>query len=452
MDQFKALRELSLRAFGPSTETVKVELNGSLETLVGVLSGTFRDPSDAEDLVCEFPFLERMFHSPVTRPPPPPVLNPDCLEQALTNYLRACRLYRKKFPTYDRATKLNQKNPTRSSTHVKFDLGLDTTGSVHVGAGRIIASSVPNASRFIDWMQGSDAFLEDFEESLIVSDMAIPDEDGLGCGCYPALCVRISGWVDEGKQVVAKLNILDYWRLCKEGLSPAILYKPRKHNLELIAGFNIPSVGLDEYAILEDIIAENIRRNEAIYEQNLPIEDFEEVHIECFSDEKDYASMVEGLDFSQLAPYGVDREEHVPPTPEALEQHINAGMATWHDVVDAKAMMTLKNAVTEYEEGTPYEPPEHLIEEYEKWDDVYKRPRTVPLVQRYASGFQNVPTVMVMPLARICTAMHLYGIEKTVVLYQVLVLHQLAQLKFRKRGETLGLDQLYALNADRPRN
>ena len=402
--------------------------------------------------MCEFPFLERMFQSPVTRPPPPPVLNPDSIEQALVNYLRACRLYRKKFPTYDRATKLNQRNPTRSSTHVKFDLGLDTTGCVHVGAGRTIASSVANASRFVDWMQGTDAFLEDFKESFIVSDMAIPDDDGLGCGSYPALCCRISGWVDEGKSVVAKLNIVDYWRLQREGLHPAILFKPRKHNLELIVGFNIPSVSLDDYQILEDIISENIKRNRAIYEQDLKVEKFEEVHVECFADDKDYASMVKGLDFSSLEPYGVKREERKAPTPDTMEQHINAGMAAWQDVVDAKAMMTLKNAVTDYERGTPFEPPEHLREEYDAWDTSYKERRPVPLVQQYASGFARVPSIMTMPLARICASMHLYSVEKTVALYQVLVLSHLSQLKFRKRGEDMSFEEFYAMNADSPRN
>ena len=71
MGQFKAMRDVSLRAFGPSTETVKVELNGSFEAFMGALDGTFREPSEAENLVCEFPFLERMFQSPVTRPPHP---------------------------------------------------------------------------------------------------------------------------------------------------------------------------------------------------------------------------------------------------------------------------------------------------------------------------------------------------------------------------------------------
>ena len=66
--------------------------------------------------------------------------------------------------------------------------------------------------------------------------------------------------------------------------------------------------------------------------------------------------MVKGLDFSGLELYGVDREERIAPTPDAMEQYINAGMAAWNDVVDAKALMTLKNAVTEYEQGTPFEP------------------------------------------------------------------------------------------------
>ena len=245
---------------------------------------------------------------------------------------------------------------------------------------------------------------------------------------------------------------MDYWRLQREGLHPAILYKPRRHNLELIVGFNIPSVGLDEYQVLEDIISENIKRNEAIYEQDLKIEAFEGVHVECFADDKDYASMVEGLDFSGLEPYGVKREERIAPTPDTMEQHINAGMAAWHDVVDAKAMMTLKNAVTDYEQGTPYEPPEHLIEEYEAWDKSHKKPRRIPLVQQYASGFARVPAIMTMPLARICASMHLYSVEKTVALYQVLVMHELSQLKFRKRGEDMSFEQLYAMNADRPRN
>ena len=174
--------------------------------------------------------------------------------------------------------------------------------------------------------------------------------------------------------------------------------------------------------------------------------------MECFADDKDYASMVEGLDFSGLEPYGVKREERIAPTPDTMEQHINAGMAAWHDVVDAKAMMTLKNAVTDYEQGTPYEPPEHLIEEYEAWDKSHKKPRRIPLVQQYASGFARVPAIMTMPLARICASMHLYSVEKTVALYQVLVMHELSQLKFRKRGEDMSFEQLYAMNADRPRN
>ena len=245
---------------------------------------------------------------------------------------------------------------------------------------------------------------------------------------------------------------MDYWRLQREGLHPAILYKPRRHNLELIVGFNIPSVSLDEYQVLEDIISENIKRNEAIYEQDLKIEGFEEVHVECFADDKDYASMVAGLDFSGLEPYGVKREERDAPTPDAMEQRINAGMVAWQDVIDAKAMMTLKNAVTEYEQGTPFEPPEHVIEEYEAWDTSHKERRPIPLVQLYASGFSRAPSVMTMPLARICAAMHLYSVEKTVALYQVLVLHQLSQLKFCKRGEEMSFEQLYAMNADRPRN
>lgn len=450
MDRAAASRALSTRFFGTSGETVRVELNASIDRLLEAMGNT-QQAATAEDLVQAFPFLQRLYDAPVTLPPEPPVLNPDSLEQALSNYLRDSRFYRKRFPTYDRATKMDMACPTNSSTHVKFDLGYDTAGCTHVGAGRSIASSAADASEFIDWMQGTDVFLQDIKNDFIVSDLAIPDEDGLGCGTYPALLIKIKEWFHQGKRIIAKLNIFDYWRLRDDDIPVKILYKPRPHNLEVITSINIQAVELDESDVLEGIIERNVIRNEQIYAQHLPITPFENIHVECFADGKDYASMVADLDIGDLGLFARDRVRPDPPTPQELEKLIQVGMQTWHDMTDTKAILSVQNAVDDYVEGI-YMPPSEVAEIYDTWPEEYKKARPINLGDIYLSGGVRPPPILTVPLAFIVANMHDYSVEKIYSSYITLVMQALGLVKFEKRGQERDLQSLYNEAAQNPRN
>lgn len=433
MDPCKKLRALSVAAFGPPSDSVKVLLNGSIEGIFQCLEGAVEGNPNLESLVQTFPFLERLFSAPVTPPPKVPKFVHNNMAASVSSYIKECRLYRKKFPTYDKATKMNQKYPTNASTGTKFDLGISTAGCTHLGAGRVTGSSVPDAKIFVDWMQNTDAFLHEVDTEMVVSDLAIPDEDGLGCGTYPALLRMIRDWVEKGKFVLVKLNILDYYELVREGYNINILYKPRKHNLEMICSLNIPGVGLDEVAVLEGIFAENISRNDQIYQQNCKVEKFEKIDVELLADDKDYDSMVEGLNFDKLGVYAVELEKTSAPTPETLGTLIDIGFNKWHDQIDAKAYLELTYCIERFEKHHPIRIPEFYEEVYASWSEESKKARRLKLSDYWAIGAEN-RGVHTIPLARLAIEMHMYSAEKINTLIQILVLNQLGKLLLMKRG------------------
>jgi hypothetical protein len=426
------LRALSVLAFGPPSDSVKLLLNASIQAIYHYLEGT--EQEEIEDLVLAYPFLERLCEGPVTRPPPTPRLRPHTLERVLTDFIRNCRLYRQKFPTYDRATKMNQRFPTNASTAVKFMLGIDTRGCTHLGAGRIIGSSVEDAAIFVDWQQGSEAFDTEITTEMVVSDLAIPDEDGLGCGVYPALLVLVEKWEKAGKKIIVKLNLFDYFRLKETGSPVKILYKPRRHNLEVICSLNIPGVELDEDIILEEILAENVIRNRKIYEQECGQEPLEKVHVELFSDDKNYDKLIEGLNFGNIGVYAVEKIKAEPFDPEKLEFLLDAGFNTWNDSIDAKALLHLSNVVQRYEMGMPIVVHPLIKEKYEKWGEVFKKPRKIDLAYYYAKGGGVVSPILTIPLARIAAECYMYSVEKVNNLYQILILNQLGRVLIEKSG------------------
>jgi hypothetical protein len=439
---YRDLRALSVAAFGPPADSVKLILNGSIQAVYHYLEGT--EQEEIQDLVEAYPFLERLCESPVTLPPPVPHLQPSTLERVLTDFIRNCRLYRKKFPTYDRATKMYQRFPTNASTAVKFDLGIGTAGCTHFGAGRIIGSSVSDASIFVDWQQGTEAFGKKVDTEMVVSDLAIPDEDGLGCGTYPGLVTMVEQWEKQGKFILVKLNLFDYYRILEQGSPIKILYKPRKHNLEVICSLNIPGVELDQEAVLEGILEENVIRNNKIYAQdNSTDEEFEKIHVELFSDDKDYDKLIEGLDFSKLTVYAAEKIKPPMPEPSQLNSLMEAGFNTWNDNVDAKALLHLGNVVQKYETGQAFSPPPLVKELYDSWPMIYKAPRKINLANVFANGgCTTLNAILTIPVARIAAEMYMYSAEKINNLYQILILNQLGRVLLERYGNRQTLQEL----------
>lgn len=439
---YQNLRALSVAAFGPPADSAKLILNGSIQAVYHFLAGTEQD--ELSDLVEAYPFLERLCEAPVTPPPPVPHLRPSTLEPVLTAYIRNCRLYRKKFPTYDKATKMCQRFPTNASTAVKFDLGICTKGCTHLGAGKIIGSSVQDAAKFVDWQLGTEAFDAKVDTEMVVSDLAIPDEDGLGCGTYPALLKLVARWEREGRYVLVKLNIFDYYRMLNGGSPLKILYKPRRHNLEVICSLNIPGVELDSDAVLEGILAENVIRNEKIYAQNcVADEGFEKIHVELFSDTKDYDALIDGLDFGKIGAYGAKKERAFLPDPSMLDGLIASGYNTWSDNVDAKALLQLENVITRYETGQAVTVNSIVKEYYHKLPQRYKEPRKIELVDWYARGCSDeLNSILTIPIGRLVTEMYMYDVEKINNLYQILLLNKLGRILLERHGQRRTLAEL----------
>jgi len=412
-----------------------LELNGALQGLFTYTALAGNEEGSMDEMVKSFPFVERLLEAPYSLPPPPPVLTPASFVQAITNYLRDSRKFRQKFPTYDRATKANQKHPTRSSTYVKFSLGVSTKGCTHYGAGRVIGSSVPDALEYVDWMQGKEAFNHEPKSNFIVSDMAIKDEDGLGCGTYPGLVTKVKDWYASGKQVLVKLNIFDFLDLEKD-IPISILFKPRKHNLEVICAVNIPCVGLDEYEVLEGVISENIRRNEIIYAQKLPQEAFERVDVECLADDKDYDAMIAGMYFGDLPIYAEERDEKVFFSPQDLELSISMGMCTWEDIIDARAVVSVRKVLSEFRARKPVRPPKYIRAAYAEWDQKYKEKRLIPHWMVDDTGIFEIP------LATLCAHFNHYSLEKLTYLYHIIALQNIGKVVFRQSGITRTTEQI----------
>jgi len=455
MDQNgKYMRDLSEAVFGPPTMSIKVELNQNIDTLYRLVNEDRDDITTITDLVGVHPFLERLCNEPITQPPDPPVLREGILDITVSNFLRDCRVYRKRFPTYDKATKLNQRCPTASSTYVKFELGIDTAGSYHLGAGRTYASSVPKAAVNVDWMQGSDAFSIDIpDNTLVVSDLAIPDEEGLGVGRYPALVCKLREWYAAEVPVIVKLNIFDYDQLVNDNIPIKIAYKPRKHNLEVICMLNIPTVELDTSDLIKEIVRENIRRNDCIYQQHLPFCRAESIHIELLSDDRDYASVVEGLSFEGLTAFVDDKMPRITPAPEELEQQLNIGMETWTDSIDSLALMKVKRVITEHIAGKEFVPPPAIAQTYHAWPRKYKKTRAFHFKTGKYRGLdtRELYALLTVPLAILCAELHHYPVRKIAHTVHVYLMNLLAAIAITQRGTKMNLGRILRENAALPR-
>lgn len=338
-------RILGTKYFGYPNDPVKVKVSQAVrffdELLDSEISYDDFERQDLEAMMRDYPFVRHMIRDNITPPPEPPET---LAVGELETYLRASREYRLLHPTLDRATKKDASNPCRDSTYVKFELGINTSGCLHVGAGRVIGSSVPLAARRIDWMQRSEIFEErEIPERMIVSDAAIPSEDGLGCGEYPGLV----NWIaDMSKKevdgqlmpIIAKFSISDLPKLTERGVHYTCLYKPRRHNLEVIISINIPSVGLDYSSILTDIRDVNTWRNQCCYDADIPYDE-SEVSIDeaLLCDDKDYDLVLDQIGVDITSPrcaYGEAKIVQHDNNPDQLETLIQSGFFEYSDSIN----------------------------------------------------------------------------------------------------------------------
>jgi len=362
-------RKLGEKFFGFPNDPVRVKISDAVrffDTLIKEeISYEDFEKQDLENLMQDFPFTKHMIEGNIIEPPDPP---DECTPEKLDRYLQCSREYRLLFPTLDRATKKDSVDPCRDSTYKKFDLGIDTEGSLHVGAGRIIGSSVPLARRRIDWMQRSEIFEQrEITEKMVVSDAAIPSHDGLGCGQYNGLVAWLARmarttFVDTDAQgesyhrsmpIIAKLNIMDLKKMNQEGIAYQILYKPRIHNMEVIVGINIPSVTLNEEQMLADIRESNIWRNQCCYDADIMYDESAVTIDEALlCDNKNYDLLLEDLDLDITSPVGAfgDAKTVIQDyNPDKLETFIEKGYFEYTSVINRNSLKCAYAAMEKFD-------------------------------------------------------------------------------------------------------
>lgn len=321
---FKDSRDVSTRVFGTPNDPAKVKINDFAGYFKDHISDSNLTTEDALALVKAFPFARQLLDRKYVIPPFP------TSDPAV--YLHESRLYRLGSPMVDKLTKMPRSNIGADSTYLKFSLGIDTKSCLHVGAGKVFASSVSNAARYVDWLTGDDIFhlsprdLANF--SLIVSDAAIPANDGLGCGSYPQMVSWAVSQFNRGKYVIIKLILDDLPYIT---VPYHILHKPRRHNHEIIISMGIPGVSLDHDDIEENIEAENVWRNECVYAEAIPpLDDFfyDSFDLDLLGDDKDYTELLSG--YKAQPTTTLESLRHTAPVdelpdPAKVQSYIEAG-------------------------------------------------------------------------------------------------------------------------------
>jgi hypothetical protein len=285
----KRSRECSRQAFGYSNNPVKIKINDFSRFFGANITKDAITREDAVMLAMNYPFIVNMLDKRVLPPPDVPILDDPA---TVAEYLRSSRLFRKKTPTVDRLSKAAVGTLAGDSTRLKFQLGISTAGCLHIGAGKVTASSVPDAATYVDWMLGTELFDHKPEDGqLLVSDAAVPNADGLGCGTYPALVDYLDSLAQQGHQIIAKTTLADLPFFTSH---VTILHKPRPHNMEVIISMNIPGVGMSQNNIVSDSIANNAWRNQCCFEEDIPfIEDSIKFDYDLLHDPKDYERLLE---------------------------------------------------------------------------------------------------------------------------------------------------------------
>jgi hypothetical protein len=168
----------------------------------------------------------------------------------------------------------------------------------------------------------------------------------------------------------------------------------------------------------------------------------ERVHVELFSDDKDYDKLIEGLDFGGIGVYAIEKNKAEPVNPVELDFKLESGFNTWNDTVDAKALLHLSNVVQRYEMGMPVNVHPLVKEMYEGWEEKYKQPRKIDLAHLYARGGGEINPILTIPLARLSIECYMYSADKVNNLYQILLLNQLGRILIEKCGHVRTLAEL----------
>jgi hypothetical protein len=249
------LRELSKKIFGLPNNPLKIEVK-NLYDLFGkdIEKLSFEE---LQNFALSNPEIQKLTHSTLVREPLPPIKNTIV---STCNFLQRSRFYRMLFPMGDKLSKMSCA-PSNDSTRLKFEIGVDLKDAYHIGSGSVIASSVPEAQYRIDIRTGNNAFKAKMPDGvkLIVSDLSMPTQDGLGCSSNPMLVAWLEKFALLGYKIIAKLTIEDVISL---KIPFRFVCKPRAHNTEWIVTFNIPGVdlmSLDD--LLQSIIDANVWRN-----------------------------------------------------------------------------------------------------------------------------------------------------------------------------------------------
>jgi hypothetical protein len=252
-------RDASKSIFGQVNDSIAVRINDLAQFLYEAFDREKLTADELNVLHVNYPFIGRLVNK---RFIPPPNFQGDH-----DSYLRRSRLYRKTVPMVDRYSKVG-KRPGGDSTFLKFELGINTRGCLHVGSGRLLGSSVPNAAKFVDLLGGEDLFdIDTNKYDMIVSDAAIPTVDGLGQGKFMTLIDWVNDLAAQGKRMIVKVR-LDELALFRQPYH--ILNKSRMHNMEVIVSLNIPGVSHSVTEILDRMVEDNSRRNEAVFNETLP--------------------------------------------------------------------------------------------------------------------------------------------------------------------------------------
>lgn len=253
-DPYADLRNLSTSRYGLPNDPITLKYTNLRQVF-----GKQFDCMTYEELkrhAKDFPVLQRLTHKTLIDPPPRP-RKVDLVTAVL--YLTLSRVYRLMFPMLDKLTK-KPIAPASDSTRLKFDVGYDLTGCVHVGSGTVIASSVPEAGIRIDIVTGDryqQVTSKYIGDRILVSDVAMPTYDGLGCSRNPQLVEWLEGLASNGIKIIAKLTLEDYITLKHPCF---IVKKVRAHNTEIIVLFNLqPLRGELNY---HDLVAGTIDENE----------------------------------------------------------------------------------------------------------------------------------------------------------------------------------------------
>lgn len=322
-------------------DDVGICVDGKVTNLAEVDEEYFDRLSDAA------PFLRRQ----VDRAPRRPPLVPSTHDTgSVLQYLSTSRKYRLLFPTLDVASKKDRLYPVGDSTRLKFSLGIDLTGCLHVGSGRVTASSVPEAGERVDWMVGTDLFNCDPCGRLIVSDAAIPSADGLGCGQYPGLLRWFESLAGQGYQIIAKVTFEDLLYL---SVPYCIVNKPRKHNAEVIITMNIPGVTMDLDWLLEQAVQVNEYRNECCYKSSIPYsEDDVVIDEDLLNDPRDFSHVLANFGNVNDKPIVQDkhRNEYQVDIAE-LETCLDSGYFDYDEVVNARNINKAEMAMLQFMES-----------------------------------------------------------------------------------------------------